>query len=1812
MRTFVTTVMLFAITLLTTTVHAEIRQSQVNFADPYILLDGDYYYAYGTNHGDGIEVWRSKDLTGWEYHGLALHKDNCTEKQWFWAPEVYHKNGKYYMYFSANEHLFVATSNSPLGPFVQQGSYQVKNLIGSEKSIDSHVFFDDDGSAWLFFVRFTDGNCIWSCKLNSDLITPVVGTLKKCINVSQSWEKALGRVNEGPNVVKHNGIYYLTYSANDYQSQNYGVGYATSSSIGSGSWSKYSGNPILMKVEDLVGTGHHTLFKDKSGALKIAFHAHYSTSSVHPRKLYIGDVYFDGNVLRYNFGKQTLRPLGRTEALGYLEEKWNVSEKRANATSKGYDATKIRNFCYQNGKLYCVYNNSEIIILNATTGAYLGKLKEGDICTGGTLKFCDVKCFDGHIVACNLATAAKGEELRLYCWDDDTQDPTLIYNSTNLYGASRLGDCMEIAPNSVWVDNLWFNFANDDGTTCRVYELHRTTEGWAENDWVVTTDGTNRYAAGGSVRAYPNGGLWWIDGLAANPSFFYINNGKLRRSLEITDVGSWGSCHHEFTFRGFKYNVNLKYDNRLNGRCRLQVDDAGDYSHTTFLGEFPADGLGSTTKNANGTGDVIVDTDGTNYVQIWVLSSEQGLCCYSQGDVPKNQAVMSGDFLPVEKWNFSQAAGNASEVGFDATKINNFCYGNGKLFCVYDHSAIKVLDAQTGAYLGDMSLGDAVTGGTYTLSDVSFVDGHLFACNYATEGQQLRIYQWENEQRDADLLYSTTDFMGATSLGKNVQFNRGATYSGPLWISFGNDNGAEFKIIEFHRMSDGNWEQKKSIVTADGSSRLVVGDNARVYPWDGPFWIDGNDCKPTFVAANSDGKIVPVCTVPTTDSWGASHAEFYWGEKKISANLRFDDKANGRAQLIHDQTGDYATTAEFAVFPAAGLGSTQNTSGAADVIVRTDESSYFEGWVFSEGQGIAYYNFGTVLRVEPTEFGAIKPVEKWNLSKQRNNATSKGYDASKIRNFGYQNGKLYCVYNNNQIKVLNAQTGEDLGNLKKGSIVKGGNLELSDVKCFQNHIVACNRALPGEEFRVYVWDDDTKEPYLLYNTNEFGSMASIGDCLDVAQNCNFDTNLWLNFCSDTGAKTTVLEFHRNSSGVWSRYEVNVTSDGTNYFHAGDNARAYPNGGVWWIDGNACQPTYFVRCSNGIKPSKSHPVANETWGGSHHEFTYRGNVYTIAPVFNDRIEGNTDSYYKGGKMRLELLTNYNYAKLYDRGYYPAEGLGDVQNPDCTADCMFNTDKQTYGELWVFSTNQGIAYYAWGDVPPQNPEPVEILTPTITASASSLNFETTAYSEKTATVTISGQKLTGDINLAVSGANAGAFSLSKSTISKDELSADVVVTFSPDKAGTYSATLTASSAGAKDVTVALTGTATAKMDFDDNVTMLTEGWVYSATKGNTAEASWLSLVAPLTRDIAYHNGKLYVAKGNGAEFGIAIVNATTGAKIGDLNVEGISGGTYPIGGLNVIGGKLIASCAAAENHNLKVYMWNDDSSAPTTILDSKPAARGSIIAGDRVNVSGDLTNGKLIFSDGAKIVTYAVTNGSVATTPTTLTLAKSLGSYRGLVDITLMSDGTYWLTAKDTPPTHIAADGSIIETVNATYANGYAVGAKIIDFGKNKYMAAMTYLNASNTTLADGAFTFADITGGINVNEPQTYPQNATTGLGATRNTNMTQSLVSTVENNTLKIWALSSLQGIGYWYYNGESQSAVETISAGAMRIGYNGREVSVTGADAARISVYSTSGAMVADVRGENTLNVSLLARGVYIVRALDRKGNVATSKIMR
>ena len=193
------------------------------------------------------------------------------------------------MYYSAEEHMCVAVSDSPLGPFKQTVQ---KPMLEGEKTIDNSLFIDDDGKPYLFFDRFNDGLNIWVAELEDDLMTLKNETMHQCIHVSQPWEEVWPRVNEGSFVVKHKGVYYMTYSANSYESPFYGIGCATATDI-MGEWTKYSNNPLLQKPGELVGVGHSSMFKNKQGEWNIVFHAHQSKEKIHPRNMFISGVNFE-------------------------------------------------------------------------------------------------------------------------------------------------------------------------------------------------------------------------------------------------------------------------------------------------------------------------------------------------------------------------------------------------------------------------------------------------------------------------------------------------------------------------------------------------------------------------------------------------------------------------------------------------------------------------------------------------------------------------------------------------------------------------------------------------------------------------------------------------------------------------------------------------------------------------------------------------------------------------------------------------------------------------------------------------------------------------------------------------------------------------------------------------------------------------------------------------------------------------------------------------------------------------------------------------------------------------------------------------------------------------------------------------------------------------------------------------------------------------------------------------------------------------------------------------------------------------------
>lgn len=270
-----------------------IESEYLPIADPYIILYKDKYYAYGTGgttEGKGFACFSSNDLKNWKREGQALSEKDSYGTWGFWAPEVYYieSKRKFYMYYSADEHICVAVADFPTGPFTQ---VKKEPMIADEKCIDNSLFIDDNGIPYLFFVRFNDGNNIWVAELESDLMTIKRETMHHCIHLSQSWEEVWPRVNEGPYVIKHNGMYYMTYSANSYESPFYGIGCATTNNI-MGEWIKYTDNPLLQSPGNLRGIGHNAIFTDKEGKLRIVYHAHKNKNTIHPRVMHIGTISF--------------------------------------------------------------------------------------------------------------------------------------------------------------------------------------------------------------------------------------------------------------------------------------------------------------------------------------------------------------------------------------------------------------------------------------------------------------------------------------------------------------------------------------------------------------------------------------------------------------------------------------------------------------------------------------------------------------------------------------------------------------------------------------------------------------------------------------------------------------------------------------------------------------------------------------------------------------------------------------------------------------------------------------------------------------------------------------------------------------------------------------------------------------------------------------------------------------------------------------------------------------------------------------------------------------------------------------------------------------------------------------------------------------------------------------------------------------------------------------------------------------------------------------------------------------------------------
>ncbi|GAA0365276.1 glycoside hydrolase family 43 protein [Alkalibacterium iburiense] len=288
----------------------------IDIGDPYVLKYNDTYYMYATSlPGSGFLVWQSDNLVDWD-SGTVAYAHSQQDERWatgdFWAPEVIYHEDLFYMVYSARDQsgslkMAIATSESPTGPFIDQ-TVDLINLPGSY--IDGHFFIDDDGTPYMYYVKdnyenIVDGNNvshIYVQKMTDDLLE-VTGEPELLLVPDQAWENpnANYQWNEGPYVVKNEGLYYLMYSANVYSSPDYAIGYAVSDQP-TGPFEKYENNPILSKdlENDISGPGHNsvTVGLDNS-TLYAVYHIH--TDPHNPsgnRRPAIDRLYFENGELK--------------------------------------------------------------------------------------------------------------------------------------------------------------------------------------------------------------------------------------------------------------------------------------------------------------------------------------------------------------------------------------------------------------------------------------------------------------------------------------------------------------------------------------------------------------------------------------------------------------------------------------------------------------------------------------------------------------------------------------------------------------------------------------------------------------------------------------------------------------------------------------------------------------------------------------------------------------------------------------------------------------------------------------------------------------------------------------------------------------------------------------------------------------------------------------------------------------------------------------------------------------------------------------------------------------------------------------------------------------------------------------------------------------------------------------------------------------------------------------------------------------------------------------------------------------------------
>jgi len=161
------------------------KRTDINIRDPFVLVHEGAYYLYGTRGAtcwgpaDGFDVYVSRDLEEWDGPFVCFHNDGSFwADRNYWAPEVYHYQGAFYMFASfkhpdVKRGTAVLKADSPICPFRPHSDGCVTPR--DWECLDGTLYVSKEGKPYMVFchewVQAGDGE-VDAIPLTDDLKAP--------------------------------------------------------------------------------------------------------------------------------------------------------------------------------------------------------------------------------------------------------------------------------------------------------------------------------------------------------------------------------------------------------------------------------------------------------------------------------------------------------------------------------------------------------------------------------------------------------------------------------------------------------------------------------------------------------------------------------------------------------------------------------------------------------------------------------------------------------------------------------------------------------------------------------------------------------------------------------------------------------------------------------------------------------------------------------------------------------------------------------------------------------------------------------------------------------------------------------------------------------------------------------------------------------------------------------------------------------------------------------------------------------------------------------------------------------------------------------------------------------------------------------------------------------------------------------------------------------------------------------------------------------------------------------------------------------